>query len=253
VHRGSDISLRLVEEPPPQGAGPVLFESGGAWRVERHGRGLLYSFRGGRGPAYKAALVDTGLREGRLYFPRSPGVRRPRYALDYPLDELLFQHRLVREGCLEVHACAVKIGARVAVMPGMSGAGKSTTARLWARREPETLVLSDDRVVLQPRGRHVTVWGTPWHGMGRFASPGSGQLAGLFFLRHARRTRLLPLSTANAAGRLLARGFPPQWDARLMARALATCERVVRGIPVWELRFRPDRSVVDAVQDALGA
>ncbi len=208
ARRGGDIRLRLVEEPAPTPRGEPLFDSGGAWRAYRHRGGLLYEFHVPRlrPPVYKAVAIDRRLREGRLYFPGVTGG--PDYALDYPLDELLFQHRLARDGALEVHACGLVWRERAFVLCGQSGAGKSTTAGLWRRYTRRTGILSDDRIVLRPSGRGVRAWGTPWHGDGGFASPDSRPLAALFFLEHGRVSRTRPVPRAEAAARLLARSFP---------------------------------------------
>jgi hypothetical protein len=251
ARRGADIRLALTTNPPPRASGERLFDSGGVWRVSRHGEGLLYEFRiQGRRPAvYKAVVIDRPLREGRLHF--SPVRGGPPWALDYPLDELLFQHRLARDGALEVHACGIAWRERAAVLCGESGAGKSTTARLWRRHTRGTEILSDDRIVLRPGAGAVRAWGTPWHGEAGFASPASRPLAALFFLRHGRATRVTALSSPEAAARLLARGFPPPWDATAMSRALETCVTVTAAVPAYDLAFRPDRSAVDAVRELL--
>lgn len=250
--RGGDIRLELVEEQPPEPSpGSLLFDSGGVWRVHRHGPGLLYTFRAPRiVPAvYKAVAIDGDLRRGRLYFPPSTEGVRPRFAADYPLDELLFQHRLAREGALEVHACGLFAAAKVALFCGQSGAGKSTTARLWRRHRPRTRILSDDRIVLRDSGSGVRAHGTPWHGDGGYATSASGLLGAVFFLKHARATRLRRLGEAEAAARLLARSFPPPWDAAALARALELCARTVSQVPCFELRFRPKREAVETVED----
>ncbi len=251
TRRGADIRLSLSEEVPPDPEGPELFDSGGVWRVHRHRRGLLYDFRVPRlrPPVYKAVVIDDRLREGRLHFPRIEGG--PVWALDYPLDELLFQHRLAREGAVEVHACGVVWRGRAVVFCGRSGAGKSTMARLWRRHTRGTRVLSDDRVVLRRSARGVRAWGTPWHGDGGYALPESSPLGAVFFLRHGLRTRVRSLDRAAAAARLLARSFPPPWDSVAMTRALDTCAVVTAAVPAYELAFRPDSSVVHAVQEIL--
>ena len=253
ARRGGDIRLRYTNEPPPlPGRAETLFESGGVWRVERVKDGLLYSFRiaNRRPPLYKVVSIDEGLREGRLHFDPSP--RGPHYALDYPLDELLFQHRLAREGAIEVHGCGVVWKGRTLLFCGKSGAGKSTTARLWKRHARGARLLSDDRVVLRPAKRSVRAFGTPWHGDGGFASPRSAPLGALFFLRHGRTTRLRPLSRAEAAARLFTRSFPPPWDAEGVARALDACADAAAAAPAFELGFRPDRSAVEAVRAVVG-
>jgi hypothetical protein len=249
VARGGDVRLRYTEEPPPlPGRAETLFESGGVWRVERVEDGLLYSFRirNRRPRLYKVVSIDERLRAGRLHFDPSP--RGPHFALDYPLDELLFQHRLARQGSVEVHGCGVVWRRRALVFCGRSGAGKSTTARLWKRHVPGARLLSDDRVVLRPGRRGVRVYGTPWHGDGGFATPASAPLGALFFLRHGKKTRLVPVGTAEAAARLFARSFPPPWDTEGLEGALDACADAAAARPAFDLFFRPDRTAVAAVR-----
>lgn len=254
--RGADIRLELTQEPVPEPpAAATLFDSGAVWRVSRHAGGLLYTFRTPAldPPLYKAVAIDRGLRRGRLFFPRPRRGRRPAHALDFPLDELLFQHRLARDGALEVHASGLLAGGGALVFCGASGAGKSTTARLWRRHRAGVRVLSDDRLVLRPGARRVTAYGTPWHGDGGFAAPLARPVAALYFLRHGPRTRVRALGRAEAAARLLARCFPPPWDATAIARALAACDRIAARVPCAELAFRPDATAVAAVLAHLGA
>jgi hypothetical protein len=251
--RGGDIVLDLQRSAAPEAdPGRLLFDSGGVWRVHEQDDGLLYTFHTPalRPPLYRAVAIDRGLRRGTLYCPPVRG-QAPRHALEFPLDELLFQHRLTREGALEVHACAVAGPGGALLFCGKSGAGKSTTARLWRRAQPRSLILSDDRVVLRLRGPRPWAYGTPWHGEARFAEPAARPLRAVFFLRHARENSLRPLPLAEAAARLLARSFPPPWDGAALARALETAHHVAAAVPCYDFGFRPDRSAVDAARRLL--
>lgn len=252
--RGGDIRLSFTEDavPVPRRE-DLLFTSGGVWRVHRWEEGFLYTFKTSAAvpPVYKAVAIDRNLTRGRLHFPPPRRGVRPRYALDFPLDELLFQHRLAREGGLELHACGVVDGGGALLFCGRSGAGKSTTARLWRRHRPRATLLSDDRIILRARGDAFRAHGTPWHGDGGFASPGAAPLRGLFFLRHAPRNRAVRVSPSEAAARLFTRSFPPPWDADAIGRVLETCVRVASSVPAYELRFRPDAAAIETALDAL--
>ena len=98
----------------------------------------------------------------------------------------------------------------------------------------------------------MRVYGTPWHGDGGFASAASAPLGALFFLRHGRTTRLVPLARGEAAARLFTRSFPPPWDREGVARALDACADAAAPAPAFELAFRPDRTAVAAVREAIG-
>jgi hypothetical protein len=249
-----DIALDLREEPPPAGA-ELLFESGGTWQARVHARGVLYLFRPprGDGPPARGLLVDAGRRRGTLYLPPSRWSRTRGFAWAYPLDELLVQHHVARRGGLVLHACGVELEGRALLFAGVSGAGKSTLAALWARarRRPRGRVLSDDRLVLRPRGRGFTAWGTPWHGSGRYASPEGHALGAVFFLEQATEAVTRRLGQAEAAARLFALSFPPLWEPAGVKGVLDACARLAERVPCHLLRFPKDARALDAVYRAL--
>ena len=93
---GAGIRLSLTAEAPPcPEPGDLLFDSGAVWRVYRSARGLLYTFRTTAvdPPVYKAVAIDRHLKQGVIHLPPPRRGPVPRYALEFPLDELLFQHR----------------------------------------------------------------------------------------------------------------------------------------------------------------
>ncbi|MET0553393.1 MAG: hypothetical protein ABW221_10185 [Vicinamibacteria bacterium] len=253
VARGSDIAVEVRPGPlPPLPAG-ALFRSGGTWTAHALGSRVVYAFRttGPDTAPDRLLFVNRARTRAVLHVPPfRAGSPRP---LGFPLDDLLFQHHLAAAGRLVVHCCGLVVDGAAVVFAGHSGAGKSTTARLWSRLDRRTLVLSDDRIVLARAARGFRAHGTPWHGEGRFAAAGSAPLAALFFLRHGARTRVTPVSVADAAARLFARTFPPPWDGSLIGRTLEECGRVAAAVPAYDLRFRPDASAVDAVRRTLAA
>src|SRR4029077_13002257 len=100
---------------------------------------------------YKRLFVDKAFRTARLQmsaqsFARSAHAVVP---LEYPLDELLIMHRLTQEKGIELHGAGIVTSDGVAnLFVGHSGAGKSTTTRLWTSREG-VQVLSDDRIIVR--------------------------------------------------------------------------------------------------------
>jgi hypothetical protein len=253
-----DVSIRvsLADELPSPQSKP-LFHSGGLWslfeeRFEQHD-GYRFNFQRsfpGETP-YKSVWFDRSFETGhlqlsRLFFQED----QPTYPLEYPLDEVLMIHRLACGEGLEVHAVGIvdEIG-RGHLFLGHSGAGKSTTARLWLK-QPGIRILSDDRIVLRPHRGKIWMYGTPWHGDAGISSPHSSPVTKIYFLEQYRHNEILTLAPGFAAAELFARSFVPRHCAQGLDFALGFIERVARQIPCNIFRFVPQASAVEAIRHA---
>jgi hypothetical protein len=90
--------------------------------------------------------------------------------------------------------------------------------------------------------------GTPWHGEAALAEPASAPLESVFFLEHGAANNLLPLRGAAATTRLFACGFPPFHDRDGLDFTLTFFAELAAAVPCHELRFAPDRRVVEFVE-----
>ena len=230
--------------------GDPLFNSGGLWRLFAESGGYRFYFSTsflGNFP-YKAGWFDPRFRRGKLvlFRPYFDPVK-PICPLEYPLDELLMIHRLACGEGVETHAVGIVDDAgRGHLFLGHSGAGKSTTARLW-RSESNAHVLSDDRIILRARDGRIWMYGTPWHGDAGIASPGCAPLSRIYLLEHSSKTELVGLAPGRAAAELFARSFVPHHSPEGLQFTLRFLDRVAREIPCSIFRFLPDRSAVEAI------
>jgi hypothetical protein len=273
----SDIDLQVewVADLAPI-AGRVLFDSGSTWRLYRCEDEFQFDFIAAGRP-YKRLFVDRDFHRARLqmndgYFSAFPHLADP---LGYPLDELLIMHRLTQEKGIELHSCGiVRPDGTGNLFVGHSGAGKSTTTRLWTARE-DVEVLSDDRIIvrrddsgdevgiLRLRGRSASpnghsaqddkkksgmrMYGTPWHGEAAYASPGSALLVRIFILEHGRGNVLTRLSPSQAVGELFARSFVPFHRHEYVDSALEFLQELVDAVPVYHFAFEPTQAAVERV------
>ncbi|MEA2336363.1 MAG: hypothetical protein QOE82_370 [Thermoanaerobaculia bacterium] len=253
---GVDPEITITIEPmtdahPP--AGELLFDSGAVWRAyENHGGFRIDCFSDVFGDLpYKIALFDRELREGRILVRREVFAdNEEMHALDYPLDEVLIAHFLGRGRGVELHGCGIiDRDGRGQLFVGQSGAGKTTTARVWLA-EGHYEIVSDDRVIVRFVDGEWRMYGTPWHGEAELSSPLSAPLGAIHLLVQASRTELVALPPAQATAALLGCTFPPFYDADAVAFTLECLERIVGDLPVRALRFRPDRSVIDCIRSA---
>jgi hypothetical protein len=227
-----------------------VFDSGGLWTLYQESGGYRFYFCTpylGTTP-YKAAWFDRDFKRGRiaLYRPYFD-TRRPVNPLEYPLDELLAIHRLSRGEGLEVHAVGViDESNRGHLFLGHSGAGKSTSARLWQEREG-VRVLSDDRIILRHENGRARMFGTPWHGDAGLALADSADLSAMYLLQHGSANSLTPLPAGRAAAELLARSFIPHHSSEGLESTLLSLDQITRNVPCSLFQFVPDQSSVEAI------
>jgi energy-coupling factor transporter ATP-binding protein EcfA2 len=252
-------SLRLPE-------GSQVFDSGSVWRLYDDGPGFQFDFSTpqlGERP-YKRLFVDRQFRDAELqlnreYFTDSDDAVA---CLEYPLDELLIMHRLTQERAIELHGVGI-VGPDGAsnLFVGHSGAGKSTTARLWTTLH-KVEILSDDRIIVREHSvrehpRHqsnlsaaatqIYMYGTPWHGEAHFALPQRAPLQRIFVLEHGHGNVLTRLTRSQMVAELFARAFVPFHRHQYVDSALSFLERVADSVPCYHYSFEPDERAVETV------
>jgi hypothetical protein len=233
--------------------GEMLFDSGALWQLYRDGDAYLCRFQTphyGATP-YKLARFNHDFTEGEVV------LHRPYFAsgdtvnpLEYPLDELLMLNLLARGRGVELHSCGIvdETGEGYLFI-GQSGAGKTTTARIWEQRDG-VKILSDDRIIVRRGDDGQTIWmyGTPWHGEGELSCPERAPLKRIFFLRHGREHRLERLGRSEASARLFSCSFPTFYYPDGLDFTLSFFDEMTSAVPCSELTFVPDESVVDFVR-----
>lgn len=238
-------SARLLERGP------------GFWSAYALGDRTLFTCQGkGQHQAvWRAIIGDTDATHFEVITSPQPSFLARGAALPDPLAfpsaELMVLSHIASRDAAILHACGVRdrenFGAGY-VFCGRSGAGKSTTARLW-RGHGE--VLNDDRVMLRRHNGRFRVHGTPWHGDLPVTNPGSAPLQALFFLEHAAAHQLIPLSPEQAQRQLLTSAWLPLWDRRGgVAQTMSLCRELARAVPCYRLRFRRDGDVIQLVRAA---
>lgn len=227
-----------------------LFFSGGLWSLFAERAGYRFSFLAPMvgGTPYKEAWFDSEFRSGRVLLSRQYfDEERPAYPLEYPLDELLMIHRLSCGEGVEVHAVGISDDrGRGHLFLGHSGAGKSTTARLWMGR-PGVRILSDDRIILRAQHEEIWMYGTPWHGDAGVASPESAPLTAVYLLEKGKNNEKTTITKGRAAAELFARSFVTHHSARGIQATLDFLDRVATRVPCSVFRFVPDETAVEAI------
>jgi hypothetical protein len=230
--------------------GELVFDSGGLWKLFRNSEGYCFRFTSKNiGPLpYKQATVAADFKTGRIELSREYfAADQPVNPLEYPLDELLWIHRLAMGQGVEVHGCGVIApDGRGMLLTGHSGAGKSTSARLWSKHRASR-VLSDDRIILRQENGRIQMYGTPWHGDAGIAEAAQHPLDAIFVLQHGKANELRPLGIAEGTAELFARSFVPHHSPDGLSAVLKFFHAVTTSVPCFGFSFVPDFTAVEAV------
>jgi hypothetical protein len=245
---------------PELGDWEQVFDSEGVWKLyrkiktnggTRHGI-ALYSPVFGLEP-YQVTIFDEDYLRGDITTSASyfPGNAIP-FPLRYPLAELIMINLLSQGRGVLLHACGIKVrdgssmDGQGILFAGVSGAGKSTTARLWEGR-PDISLLSDDRVILRKKDDGFWIYGTPWHGDADASSAEAAPLTHIFILEHSERNQARALTPVALAARLFVRSFPTFWERRGIEYTLKVLDDLSQTVPGHTLGFVPNSSVVDFI------
>jgi hypothetical protein len=231
--------------------GKLVFDSGDLWKLYSENGSYCFRFTSpvlGVHP-YKMATLTQDFTAGEVYLHHYYFNKdQPIYPLEYPLDELMINNFLARGKGVEVHACGVtdSLGQGY-LFVGQSTAGKTTIARLW-ENEPNNTILSDDRIILRRMGNKIWMYGTPWHGEAMLASPSRAPLTAVYFLEKGPKNELVAQKASDSISRLFTCSFPPFHNRDALDFTLTFFEDVVKNVPCSELKFTPDKRVVEFIK-----
>lgn len=246
------VFVELEVSPRPAFDGVEIFHSEANWSLlAREGERAFVS----REPASTDALYVARFRPG----SRMVSIQCSDRMLDveaggpilqspfrYPLDQILTMYFLTGHGFV-IHSAGHVVNGRGLVFPGVSGAGKSTFARLAGSR-PGWEPLSDDRTILRIENGKPAVYGTPWPGEGLVAENRCAPLTGLLFLEKGPRNEVRPISPGECLSRLFPVVAIPWFDREVLPEALSSCEAFAGSVPGGVLSFRPEAGAAEAVE-----
>ncbi|HEY1462114.1 MAG TPA: hypothetical protein VGF44_01695 [Terriglobales bacterium] len=254
-----EVDLEWVRQLSPIRS-KKLFDSGAVWSLYEGGDEFIFDFNTpvlGSNP-YKRLYIDKNFSYGQMLLVRGCYANEAHvHALEYPVDELIVTNWLARGRGVEVHGCGITDDAQNSYLfVGHSGAGKSTTTKLW-QEQGNVRILSDDRIIIRKNilrenrenkdNHQFSMYGTPWHGEAGFASPEKAPLKQIFVLEHGERNEIVPLAQSAAAAELFARCFLPFHDPQALAATLAYLDELTRTVPCYKFQFLPDQTAVEKI------
>jgi hypothetical protein len=166
----------------------------------------------------------------------------------YAIDAVLrIVHTLVlsQQGGFLVHATSAIRKGRAFLLAGVSGAGKTTIARL---APPDAILLTDEISYIKKVDDTYYAFGTPFAGeLARLGENVCAPVETLYLLAKGPENRVEPLGSAEACRKLLGNILFFAEEEHSVRRVFdAACE-FVRQVPVSRLTFAPDPRVWEMI------
>ena len=167
------------------------------------------------------------------------------------LQVLLINYFARRKSGIFTHSVGIKdVDGSGLLFAGKSGAGKSTTARLW-HKHTKAMVLNDDRVIARKVNGTFFIHGSPWHGefsdylLTRIES---APLKKIFFIYHSPKNTAALIPPGKAFNLLYPALFPTFWDKECLENIAAFCEDLVKHVSCYSLGFVNDKKVIGFIR-----
>lgn len=174
-------------------------------------------------------------------FPTAESALDP---LRYPMGPIMMHYMTLKYNAVMMHASCTFDGKKGRMFSGFSGVGKSTMSRIWA--ENNALVINDDRLILREQDGKIRVHNTPMYYRD---APKSTTLNGIFLISHSPENKIKQLNGALAMSKVMAFSIQNNFDKQFIAARLDLFSRICTLVPVYELGFVPDQSVISFIKD----
>jgi len=181
---------------------------------------------------------DPSTARGRIQQTSNP------YSLDSVL-RIVHTLLLARKGGFLVHASSAIRNGRAFLFAGVSGAGKTTIARL---APPDVAVLSDEISYVSWQNDRYFAVGTPFFGeLARTGENLSAPIECLYLLAKGPENRIEPVGGADALRGLLGNILFFARDPELVKLVFNAAFEFVSRVPVRRMAFVPDASVWELI------
>jgi hypothetical protein len=216
-----EIRLESLSEPSDEDAS--VSRHGFLWHVQRG------DFR---------AVWDMRTRRGWIRQSANP------YSLDTVL-RIAHSLALANRGGLLMHSASVVRKGRAFFFAGISGAGKTTMARL---APSDATVLTDEISYLRRTSSGYRAHGTPFAGeLARVGANIAAPIAAIYLLEKGPVNRIDPVEQSQAARALMRHILFFAQDSGLVKRVFESALDLVSRVAVARLTFLPDERVWDLI------
>ena len=186
------------------------------------------------------ALSNRHFQNWKIYI--SPKDDGDYYPLNFPLGSLIFYYSIISMKGLILPALGLNYFGRGYVFTGFSGIEKTTISNLWLNRGG--ILISDDQLVLMQDDKHFNMYNSP---MAYKHKVMKSPLHAIYILRQGDKNESKKLTRTSAFSRLMDLCIHHDKDELLVNNLMDSLQNLIKCIPVYELNFKPDDSLVNYV------
>lgn len=187
------------------------------------------------------ALLDETLKCWKIWSKTVNDAFEP---LLFPMGPILFHYATLQGDAVMMHSSCIFDGEKGRLFSGFSGAGKSTISGLWVKSG--ATMINDDRVIIRREKEVYYVYNTPMY----YADvPKRTRLDAVYLISHSPVNKIKQRTGALAVTGIMAFSIQNNYDARFVQHHLAFFSEMCQSVPVYDLGFVPDESVVRFVKE----
>lgn len=172
---------------------------------------------------------------------------------DYEASNLLMQaymYRLADTRNFMIHSAAVNFNHNAVLFCGISGAGKSTQARLWKEYLHADMLNYDKPCIINDNGR-IYAHGSPWSGKEALYRNEYAPLKAIVFVKQAKENRVVRLSPAQAYAHIFLHNYVYPLTEEIEKNYAAAISETAAHIPIYELYCDISETAVEVLFNEL--
>lgn len=168
---------------------------------------------------------------------------------EYMSTGTIFARRALHFDGYYIHSSAVVLDGKAYLFTAPSGTGKSTHTEKWIRLFGAHY-LNDDKPILRYVNDNWMAYGTPWSGKHDLSTNEGVPVGGIVCLQRGAKNEIAPMSVVGALPFLMGQTLY-HLRAENMDIKLALLDRLLKDVPVWDLKCLPDDEAAIMCRDAI--
>lgn len=185
------------------------------------------------------AVLDKSFTRWEVYSNIYDGKLLP---LKYPMGPIIMHYMTLKSDAVMMHASCAFDGQNARIFTGFSGNGKSTISKLWS--DAGNLIINDDRIIIRKNETGYAVYNTPMYYQDRSKK---APLSAIYLISHSPENKIKKLCGALAISKVMAFSIQNNFDKQFIQSRLDFFSNLCQNIPVYELGFVPDKSVINFI------